>query len=265
MKGVHVWGQNLSNARKWSARGTVWIRDTGHSGQFVLPRRPTADFGLSLRVGTRGSSTPFDAHLYLFGAGVFLSTQWGRRVAHWLTRGKTHTLSVSIHGGMLWWNLWVTEDHPHGKHVRRSGKYRGWQCRDGCMSANPLVWVFGRRRYDYVTLATETRDVAIEADTYPVKLDLQRVTHRYERRKTGRDRGLTCAWDAPKGIPTHFDHSGGWKGTGTYGASLAMPAWAEGRPDWPDVAAARLASWVVAERVRTGWTPEHEEKVADHE
>ena len=131
------------------------------------------------------------------------------------------------------------------------------------MSANPLVWVFGRRRYDYVTLATETRDVAIEADTYPVKLDLQRVTHRYERRKTGRDRGLTCAWDAPKGIPTHFDHSGGWKGTGTYGASLAMPAWAEGRPDWPDVAAARLASWVVAERVRTGWTPEHEEKVAE--
>lgn len=262
---ITTWKQNLTDKSLWGARWSVTAWDdsveneiASLSAEAVIPRRPRAEFGARLHFGSRHSETPIDAHLRFAGAGLYVSSTLGRRFADWISRGSGRDLSVSVHSGRLWWKVWVGKNHPHAEHVRRWGKYRSWSCRDGCVSTNPVEWFLGRRRYFYECLDTASRHVDIDGRTHPVELTLQRMTVGFAEGRRRRDKGLVCDWSCRDGIPTHRDTSG-WKGTTTHGAAFRMPEWAADRAGWPEVAAARLVSWVKDERVRTGWTREHEE------
>lgn len=263
---ITTWSQDLSDRRQWSGRGrlNLWRNDecvASIGAEVVCPRRPRAEASVRLHFGNRYSETPIDAHLAFLGAGIYLNTSLGRRAADWITRGRSRDLRLAVRNGELWWNLWTSPDHDHSKHVRRGGKYRSWTCRDGCFSLDPMEWAWGPKRYFYEDVDTVHRDVVIDGDTYPVTLTLQRASRGRVKSTRRRHQYLSCDWSAERGIPTHFDKSYGWKGTGTYGSSFHLPEWAADSTRWGEVAAAQLAAWVISERAQTGWTREHEEKV----
>ena len=262
----HSHYQNLDNRRQTSRLGHWWLY--GQNGralveagaQFVHPHKPRREFSARLHFGTKGSETPIDAHLTIAGTGAYvnLGADALRRACHFLTRGEGRDLSLAMRGGQLWWSLWVGEGHCNGtKHShRRGGRYQPWRCRSGNIPVNPLDVAYGSPKYSYEDLSAVTRTLVMPEDEYEVKLTLRRQRH---GRKGGkqRDDGLVVDWKAEKGIPFHFDHSGGWKGSRYYASAVRMPDGVEEK-DWPAIALARLAAKATHERVSTGWTVEHE-------
>lgn len=271
---THTHRQNRDDKRGISRLWHWWLysddeKDLAHVDvQFVRSFKPQAEFGARFHLGTRGSETPIDAHLTVAGTGVYVSgdVRGLRQVAHALTRGKGRDLSLSLYSGQFWWRLWTHDDHCNGHNhwsapPKEGGKYRPWRCRTGNLPANPMDVAYGPSLYSYEDLDAATATVTLPEGSYEVLLRLQRVT-RGRKGRTQRYQYLSADWECKGGIPWHYDHSGGWKGTGVWGSSVRVPDGVEGK-DWPSVAVAQIAAEAIASRVRTGWTPEHEAAVGD--
>lgn len=226
-RSFHLWLRKGENDESFAEFG----------GQLVLGRlqpRASARFHL----GTRGSETPIDAHLDLFGNALYLNTSIGRRFAHWATGGAGRDLTVRLENGRLSWVLWRNDDS------RRRGDWR-----NSSVVIDPLTLLFGRKRYTYADL--DAADVVLELPEgqYPVRFTLQRQSLGRPRLKRTVDK-VVVDWDAPAGIPSHDDRSGGWKGDRTYGSAFEMSS---NRDDWYIDATALLAAWVMRRRAQTGF------------
>jgi hypothetical protein len=235
--------------------------------QTVVSRKPQREFSARFHLGKRWSETPLDAHLTVAGTGLYWSVNFPglRKIAHALTKGEGRDLSLSTHGGKLWWRLWTGEDHCNGHNhwraTRKGKRHMPWLCRDGNIPTDPLELIYGPMQYHFEDIDTADGLVVMPEGIYPVNLKLRRVTRGYRNGKRRRYQYMDVNWDCKGGIPWMYDHSGGWKGTGVYGSSVRVPDDVEGK-DWASIAAVKIAAAATESRVRTGWTPEHESAVA---
>ena len=253
---MHLHRHTIDNLRDRRGRGLfnrsyfLWLRrheDADESAQFstqlvlglVKPR-----LSFRLHVGTRGSETPLDAHLDVLGNAVYVNTSIGRRLAHALSRGVSKTIAFRLEDGKLWYTLWANEH-----------SYRRGDRRQGALTVSPAELLWGPKRYSYEDLAVADVEITMPDGQYPVTLTLQRCRYGRARRRLV-DQGYVVDWNAPRGIPTHFDHSGGWKGDRTYGSAIALP---ERRNDWPADAGQLLMAWVMEQRGRTGFRAAQEQ------
>jgi hypothetical protein len=240
--------------------------------------------GIRLHTGRRGSETPYDAHLNLgFAAGYFSIGGIGGRWAELIGRGHGRDLSLSLHGGQLWWKLWYDGDSGNDEHHRcdswrrpllppwRWGrrKHRGWMClRNGNIPLNPVDAFYGSTKWLLVSKG-EPRTALVVIGQFPG--DKYLVTFRLDRRDVRRDSGPAWAqrvqrrdhsveWDAvlpgQPGIP-YRNHD--WKGDETCSGNLqasALAGWSpESGADWLPQAVATLRDNIVRDRERYDYRP----------
>lgn len=249
------------NARR-TGRGTIhhlrqfWTIHRGNSDRQLFAghietilRKPRLEFSARFHVGTAGSETPFDGHLTIFGSGIYWGTENGRKLASRITREKKHQyegrdLSINLYGEgsrRLYWRIWTHQDRTE------RGEFAKW--RDSSVNLNLLDHWFGQKKYTYTDLEWALIAIVMPEGTYPVRATLQEVS--FGRPKTKRPvKSLTISVDAPKGIPTHYDKSGGWKGDRTYGFSVGFK---ERREDWAIDAGNAITAWVYDHRARSGF------------
>jgi hypothetical protein len=191
---------------------------SGHIETIV--RKPQASFSARFHVGNAGSETPFDGHLTIFGSGLYWGVSLGSKIAQKLTSSPEYKydgrdLSVRIDDGKLWLRVWTPPDRW------TKGEFAEW--RDAVVALNPFEWFQGPKRYNYENLDKVNMVLHLPEDeeTYPVTLTLQKCLF---GRKKGKRRIISYVVDvnAPKGIPDHYDHSGGWKGDRVYGFSVGI-------------------------------------------
>lgn len=217
-------------------------------------------FSTRFHIGNTGSETPWDGHFILFGIGLYWGYSRGRRLATWLTRCEGYKYDsrdwiLRISDGRLWWEIANHSDmcdkHPRNpkKHKKRR-KYNTWRSGNWNLSIADKLW--GPKRYTYETVDGLATILTFEDGEYPVVIDLQRTY--IGRTKVDRKKHIqswTLDVDAPKGIPTHVDRSGGWKGDRTYGFGVNFN---NPRPaEWKIDAEAAVRAWVLNERARTGF------------
>lgn len=184
----------------------------------TIVKKPRAEFSARFHIGTKGSETPFDGHLTILGTGVYWGIESGGRLAGWITREKRHQyegrdFAVSICDGSLSLRLWVHADT--GEH----GEFAKW--RSAYISLSILDRIYGQKKYTYENLAEALIAIDMPEGTYPVRATLQLQKHGRPKSKRHVD-SHTVDVEAPKGIPTHYDKSGGWKGDRTYGFGVAV-------------------------------------------
>lgn len=245
-------------------------------------------WGFRLHVGGRGSETPFDAHFEIpLFAGYWKIGGIGGRYAEWLGRGHKRDISLSIHGGQLWWKLWYDDDGGHDDHHRCEKwkrppwpwsmgrhKYRSWRClRDGNIELNPVDAWFGSPKYHY-DKSEEWRTALVvigqfPGDEYLVKFRREPwVRHRDHGPRWARrvlERGVGVEFDAhirseerqpgepseQPGIP-YRNHD--WKGDEVLSGGVRTPegGWPE---DWLPAAVQALKASIIADRERYGYRP----------
>jgi hypothetical protein len=245
--------------------------------------------GVRLHTGTRGSETPLDAHVDLgFAAGYFSVGGVLGRWCHFLGGGHGRDLSLSVHGGHLWWKLWYDGDSGNDEHHRCDKwrrppwpwslgrrKYRGWLCaRDGSIELNPLDAWFGSPKYDY-DKSEPWREALVDVGQFPGDRYLVRFRRepyvrqrehgpRWARRPL--ERGVGVEFDAvireahqqpgersiQPGIP-YRNHD--WKGDEVCSGGVRPPAggWPEG--EWLPAAVEALIAQIKADRVRYDYRP----------
>lgn len=234
----------------------------------IAKKHPGGDL-LSTRfhIGNSGSETPWDGHLILFGIGFYWGYSRGRRLANWLTRctgykydSRDWTLRIS--DNRLWWEIANHSDmcditrgekakrRQKNKTAKRRRGYLSWRRGSINLSIPEMIW--GPNKYTYKIVDGFATMLTFEDGEYPVIIDLQ---HQYfGRTKVPLERQVRT-WhlevDAPGGIPTHVDHSGGWKGDRTHGFGVRFD---NPRPaEWKIDAEAAVRAWVLNERARTGF------------
>lgn len=234
-------------------------------------------FSIRFHIGNRGSETPWDGHLTLFG----LSWYWGhsgfRNLAERLTRCSgyaydTRDWQIRISDGDLWWEFAQHDDmcrkHPRfiekrpwkqrlfgikpvsSVKVKRKSR-RSWRSGNINLSIPEAIW--GPYRYTYEDHGVHQTVLKFPDGEYAVILTLQRMF--YGRTKVDRKKhseSWTVDVDAPRGIPTHVDHSGGWKGDRTFGFGVKLL----NVPDvnyWEEIAEVAVREWVIDRRLKTGF------------
>jgi hypothetical protein len=198
-----------------------------------IRKKPETEFSFRFHVGSNASETPFDGHATILGSGFYWGISRGRRLANWLTSQKEkysgRDFSLSLFHGRIRWEIWVKP------HETKTGEFAKW--RQVSFPANPIEWFLGPKLYSYKDLAKAPVDLRMFEGTYPAVLTLQECTLKRVKSKRVLEKSLTVDVDVPKGIPTHVDHSGGWKGDRTYGFGVKFPL-------KEDVNYAEFASWV---------------------
>lgn len=268
---IHKHFQNRDDKRHISRLWHFWLYPDGDKDsiadldvQVAVSRKPKPTFGFRFHLGSRFSETPLDAHAQVAGSGVYVSAgnKYLGKVAHFLTRGEGRDLDLSLHGRHIWWQLWTGRDHCSGPEHSHwvDGKYQPWRCRSGNIRAHPLEILWGPLLYSYEDLDKTRVTVQLPEGLYVLELKLQRVYRGYKDRNKKKKMHLTADWSCDTGIPWFFDHSGGWKGSRAYGSAVSLPDGIEGK-EWWTVAAARIVAKAMESRVKTGWTPEHEESI----
>lgn len=246
---LHTMSQNLRRSAGerrgylLNRRAHVWLWPKGDKSaifeagvQLVIPRRPRAEFSFRFHAGTMHSETPWDHHITILGAGVYWNHTALRRLAHFLSRGRSRDLKIARHGSRTYVKLWVPDDYDRGQ-------FAWW--RDFSFRLSLLDRIWGPKRYYYETIDIAETVVSLDGDSYPVTLELQTMTLRRVRRSRGRE-SLVVAWDAPAGIPTQ-NHD--WKGDRSYASSFAI----DSREGWKRAAPWLLLKWVAGERARRGY------------
>lgn len=234
----------------------------------VVKRKPQEVVSLRFHIGNAGSSTPWDGHILLFGIGFFWGHSAFRKLAARLTRCSgypydTRDWSFRISDGRLWWEFANHDDscekvYPHRGRKKKNGRYKQRTWRRGSIAISPAEWFWGPKRYSYETVDGFATVVKFPDGDYPVLVNLQKQY--YGRTKTDQRKhipGWNLDVDAPSGIPTHVDHSGGWKGDRTYGfgVDFSMP-----REDWKIDAEAAVMARILDFRARSGFrTPDSQE------
>jgi hypothetical protein len=226
---------------------------SGHLETIV--RKRTQDiFSLRLSIGNDGSETPWDGHILLFGAGFFWGHTAFRKLAGWLTRCSGYKYdnrvwSLRLSDWRLYWEFAQHSDMCR-KHNRPS--YRQRTFRRGSWNLNLADKIWGPKRYSYEDVDSFVTTIKMPEGEYAAVLRLQRVyLGRTKVAKHKHEQSWTIEVDSPKGIPTHYDHSGGWKGDRTYGFGVHFDyPRSEG---WQQDAEAAVTAWVLKERARTGF------------
>lgn len=239
-------------------------------------RRSPKDSWFSIRfhIGNAGSETPWDGHLTLFG----MSWYWGhtgfRKLAERPTKCSEYKWdsrewSLRIIDNDLHWELGSHSDlcdkYPRYKPagvIRKglfgitspSGKRRRtlWPSGSVLLSIPEMIW--GPYRYSYEKIDTHQTLLSFPEDDYAVILTLEKVL--YGRTKTNKAKHIQ-SWsvdvDAPRGIPSHVDHSGGYKGDRTFGYGVKLENVPEDLTGWEVIATVAAKMWVENERERTGF------------
>jgi hypothetical protein len=205
---------------------TLYGKDekTLFSGHFetIAYRKFDNPFSVALHIGNAGSDSAWRGHFLLFGVGFFWGHTAFRKLANWLTRCSgykydTRDWMIRIADSDLWWEC-AEHDQMCEKHRRRGTRRRNRTWRRGVLNLSIPEAIWGPYRYSYEDVDQFPATLKMPEGEYAVLLKLQKVF--YGRTKTPRAKQIQT-WcidvEAPKGIPTHRDHSGGWKGDRTYG------------------------------------------------
>lgn len=184
------------------------------------------EFSISLTVGNSGSETPWDGHLILPFMKFYWGIENGRKLADWLTSRKQkwshRELSLNIRNGSVYACLWVDQNAILRDKWRRPD-----------FPIDPRVWLWGRKRYYYTEIFTTKTTLRMPEAEYPAHLTLQESVLKRIRGKRIIKREFVIDIDIPKGIPSHVDHSGGYKGDRTYGFGVNLPvSWPAPTRDW---------------------------------
>jgi hypothetical protein len=238
--------------RDYSRRANWSHRKAEFKAEIPIPRKLRPEFSLRFHIGGRGSETPWDGHLTIFGAGIYWGLGLWGHTAHKLTGGRGRDMGVQIHNRTLRWQLWDTP----GEWSRDQPKW--WQ---GHFSIDPTEWLWGRRRYTYddagepVTVTVETAEGTTHDD---VVLQLQHGWYGWEKRPRprGRDR-WSADWNSRTGIPV-MHHE--WKGDEILGSSVELTTTEAKREDWPRIAAEKIRAQATDWRIRYGWSRERYER-----
>ena len=243
------------------------------SGHLEIRIKPALDFAWKLRVGNSRSETPWDGQFTIFGAAFYWGCSRGRRFAQWLTHsrnpivrnagtpheytmGKYRNRSIGFYTfeGSLYTSFWVDE---HGD----SDNTRPARWRRKSIALDIRDHLFGPERYRYIPLSSVKTVLKIEESNspngiktaYPVELELQRCEkYRTKRPNKVIEHDFSIAIDAPKGIPTHYDKSGGWKGDSTYGWSIKFPH--GNQTHWINQAEQLVLADIFKKRGKSGFT-----------
>ncbi len=258
--------------------------------------KPELRFAWRFHVGNAGSETPFDGHVTFFGSSFYWGISPGRRLAQRITETKDQKyggrdLAFRLEEGTAWISLWVDPNTSYFYKARKKGGKRRKNWRQLSFSVNPAQWIWGRKKFTYDEVASFPTTIKMPEAEYAVVITLQKTYHgreRVPREKHIQNWGLQV--EAPKGVPTHFDKSGGWKGDRTYGWGVPFkeprlgfiepefietPAAESGpyiietrvlgrtgelHPDWQIDAEAAVTGWVYAQRARTGFREPQEQE-----
>lgn len=219
-------------------------------------------FAWRFHIGNSGSETPWDGHLTLLGFSIYWGLGFGRKLADRLTRCDGYQYdsrdwSLRIDDRRVWWEFAQHSDMcRRGDRVtkrnykKKRKRHNTWRRGNFVISIPELIW--GPYRYTYEDLEGANLLIKLPEDAYAVTVMLRKVY--FGRTKVSRDKhevSYSFDVDAPKGIPTHVDHSGGWKGDRTYGFGVNYPG--DPRVDWRRDAEAAIAAWVLEYRARTGF------------
>lgn len=242
-------------------------------GHLEIRIKPGFDFAWKLKVGNSGSETPWDGKLEIFGVAFYWGISRGRRLAQWLTHsrnpivrnpgtpneytmGKYRSRSIGFYTfeGTLYTSFWVDENGD-------SDNARPAKWRRKSISLDLRDHLFGPERYRYIPLSSVKTVIEIEESNspngiktaYPVELTLKRSEkYRIKRPKKVIDSDFSIEIDAPKGIPTHYDKSGGWKGDSTYGWAIKFPH--GNQENWIRQAEQMVLGDIYRMRGKTGFT-----------
>lgn len=264
----------------WSIDKGVWSERSifdGHT-EIYLYRwgKNHSRFSSRFHIGNLGSESPWDGHLSIGPFAIYWGHNAFRRLANWLSRC----------GGYQWdtreWMLQLTEDwrlrwqfanhsdmcDTHRKRRQEAARNRGKKVhrlrslREGYLNLNIPDHIWGPVRYTYEDAAHHGALLKFPDGEYGVILTLQRL---YKGRTKVDRKKHEMSWsidvEAPKGVPTHYDSSGGWKGDRSYGWSVPYP-YASAHPDfssrlpldWEENAERLVTEWVLNQRQRTGFT-----------
>jgi len=244
-------------------------------------------FAIRFHIGNKGSETPWDGHLTLFGASIYWGHSGFRKLAERLSRCDgypydTREWMLRISDNTLWWEFAQHDDMCRKNSIRmkedarfrefkpskakrfvknnpakvkvRRRRWSSWRRGSINLSIPEAIW--GPRRYSYEDLARFQTLIKLPEDDYAVILTLQKVY--YGRTKVDKSKHtISCSVDvdAPRGIPTHVDHSGGYKGDRTFGFSVKLPDSTLQMYEevWPVACEDAVKTWVERERARTGF------------
>lgn len=208
-------------------------------------------FAWILSIGNKGSETPWDGHISVLGQSIFWSFSRGRRFADFLTSRKRKYTSREI--GLrtterrLDVYIWAIK-HEWSRYSKGGGL--GFSI-PIYISIPDALW--GKKYYDYEIVDKYKSHLTFPEGVYPVTMHLQKMTLRRRKRK---DKIYSRKWiieiDSETGIPSHVDHSGGYKGDRTFGFAVDFPF--EAVPHhWWGPAANLAAAYILKERGRTGF------------
>ena len=226
--------------------GPRWLELAASLYAYKPSKARLTNGGFRLHIGSRSSETPLDAHLDLgIVAAYFQVGGIGGRWCEWIGRGHGRDLSLTVHGGQVWWKLWYDGDGGNDEHHRcdkwrqpkvwpwSAGlrKYRSWQClRNGSAELNPVSAFYGSVKYDHQSIGrARTALVAVGQcpdDEYTVEFTLQHVQRRrahgpqWARRITEDYYAYDAECDS--GIPVQ-NHD--WKGDEITGWSGRLEGW----------------------------------------
>lgn len=232
-------------------------------------------FSSRFHIGNEGSETPWDGHLSIGPFAIYWGHSAFRHLASWLTRCSGYrwdTRDWMLQLTDEWGLRWQFANHSDMCAVRRERQQekahnRGKKSRrirslrEGYINLNIPDLIWGPVRYSYEDVAHHSALLKFEEGEYAVILTLQRT---FKGRTKVDKRKHEISWsidvEAPRGVPTHYDSSGGWKGDRSYGWGVAYPD-AVANPDsanslpldWEENAERLVTEWVLKQRERTGF------------
>lgn len=226
----------------------------------IVHRKSDEILSTRFHIGNTGSETPWDGHFLLFGIGFFWGFTGLRGLADFVTRCKGYKYdyrdwSLRISDKTLWWDFACHSDMceaGRGPNPKRGKPYRRRTWRHGNLNLSIAEAIWGPKRYTYEEIDKFDTTIKMPEGEYPATLTLQKS---YLGRKRVPQRkhiqSFVIDVDVPKGVPSHYDKSGGWKGDRTYGfgVNFFYPK-AQG---WQQDAENAVAAWVLKERARTGF------------
>lgn len=240
----------------WKGESKSW---DGHIEYSIKKKLDDHLFSARFHIGNAGSETPWDGHLCFLWFNFYWGHTGFRKLAEFLTRCSGYKYdsrewSLKIFDGRLWWEIANHSDmcdkRKHGGRVKRQKRRRNsWRRGSINLSVPEAIW--GPRRYTYEDKDVYQALLKFPDGEYAVILTLQRVLFgRTKVDKSKHEVSWSVDVDAPRGIPTHVDHSGGWKGDRTHGFGVKID---EPGDDWEVAAVDAVIAWVNKERKRTGF------------
>ena len=224
----------------------------------LILKKPEMRFAFRFKIGNSGSENPFAGHVLFMGSGWYWGIERGRRLADWITSRKhkwstrEFKVDISNHGDgtTIYWNLFAFVSDTGGT------KYT-WLNNSASLSL--AEWIWGPKRYSYEDLGVWETTLDMEEDSYPALLTLQKQTLKRVKAKRVISEEMVVDVEAPKGIPTHFDQSGGWKGDRTYGFGVGLPNFdlvTVEKDEWYMEAYVAVRDWVLDYRKKHNFSVE---------